>query len=456
MPYPRSIRGRSAMAASLLALMVLLVLCATASAAIHYGVQDRGLDRAQQVAGQWSAAARGFALPRVLPASGEIDLVQEVDARGVVLAASRAAWGRPPLSAVRPAADDRIKRLTDGRYLVAAIRITPAPDAPVIYAGREVPFLLRGHRLEYLLGEVAIGLVAVVGWTAWTAVGQTLRPVEAIRARMEEITVTDLSLRVPVPPGGDEIAQLVRTANQTLERLDEAVAQQRRFASTTSHELRTPIAALRVQLEDALDDPGADPRQALRGALVATERLEAIVEDLLVLARLRADDPAPHELIDLGELARHEAGGPGAVPVTVRAEPGVWVSGSRIQLIRILANLVGNARRHAESAVEIRVTSEDGRAVLAVTDDGPGIAPRDRERVFERFTRLEDGRRLDPGGSGLGLAISRDIAHGHQGTLTVEDSPRGARFVLRLPRLDPAPDAAPAADERRALRPACG
>ena len=266
--------------------------------------------------------------------------------------------------------------------------------------------------------------------------GRTLRPVAAIRARMSEITASDLSLRVPLPPGEDEIALLARTANQTLARLEEAVKQQRRFASATSHELRTPIAGLRTQLEEAVLYPDdVDPHETIRGALSTTDRLEAIVNDLLVLARLRAADPAPHEPIDLGELVRR------------RRRPRQRDAGTRSRGLRGTGpglpdpadpgggQPADNARRHADSSVEVTVESVDGQAVVAVTDDGAGIAPADRERVFERFTRLDDGRRRDPGGSGLGLAISRDIAHAHHGTLRIEDSPRGARFVLRLPLL---------------------
>ncbi|MEV1171559.1 HAMP domain-containing sensor histidine kinase, partial [Nonomuraea sp. NPDC049784] len=280
----------------------------------------------------------------------------------------------------------------------------------------------------------------IVAWTAWRTVGRTLRPVEAIRARLAAITVSDLSLRMPVPPGDDEVARLVRTANQTLDRLDEAVAQQRRFASTTSHELRNPIAGLRLQLEEALLHPGeVDPHKAIRSALSVADRLDAIVSDLLVLARLSAGDPAPSELIDLGQLVNQEAPRTGRVPVRVHAASEVWVCGSHIQLVRVLGNLVNNAIRHAGSAVDVSVTASDGEAVMTVTDDGAGIAPADRERIFERFIRLDDGRRRDAGGSGLGLAISRDIATSHGGTLKAEDSPSGARFVLRLPRLGSPP-----------------
>jgi signal transduction histidine kinase len=257
---------------------------------------------------------------------------------------------------------------------------------------------------------------------------------------MSEITVSDLSLGVPVPPGEDEIVLLARTANETFARLEGAVEAQRRFASTTSHELRAPITGLRVQLEEALLYPDdVDPHDTIRGALSTTGRLEAIIEDLLLMARLHAADPAPYEIIDLGALVAREAAQIRDAPVFVHAAGDVHVFGSRVQLIRVLGNLLSNARRHADTGVRVFVESTDGQAVVSVVDDGAGIAPADRERIFDRFTRLDDARRRDSGGSGLGLAISRDIVQAHQGSVRAEDSPRGARFVLRLPLLDTEP-----------------
>ncbi|GAA3415476.1 sensor histidine kinase [Streptosporangium vulgare] len=156
-----------------------------------------------------------------------------------------------------------------------------------------------------------------------------------------------------------------------------------------------------MQLEEALLYPDdIDPRDTIRGALTASGRLEAIVNDLLQLARLRAADPAPQELIDLGALVTEEAAQGTGMPVRVQVNARVQVRGSRIQLIRVVNNLLSNARRHADSRVEVSVGFEDGNAVVAVVDDGAGIAPADRERVFERFTRLDDGRLRDSGGSG--------------------------------------------------------
>ncbi|MER5650811.1 HAMP domain-containing sensor histidine kinase [Streptosporangium sp. NPDC002524] len=436
----RSIQARYTIITTMLLLVILALVGTSIDMAIRYRIQDDGFGNAERVASQWSALVRIGNIPDPIPATAPVDLVQLVNSHGVVVNSSRQAIGMAPISTSRPPADDRFQQLTEGSVMVMAIRVSPAADSPVVYAGLEEPAILHEHHLEYFIAAGVLILLALAAWMTWCVVGRTLRPVAAIRARMSEITVSDLSLRVPIPPGEDEIALLARTANQTLTRLEEAVEQQRRFASTASHELRTPIAGLRVQLEEALLYPDdVDPRDTIRGALTASGRLEAIVNDLLQLARLRAADPAPQELIDLGALVTEEAAQGTGMPVRVQVSARVHVRGSRIQLIRVVGNLLSNARRHADSRVEVSVGFEDGKAVVAVVDDGAGIAPADRERVFERFTRLDDGRLRDSGGSGLGLAISRDIAHAHQGTLLIEDSPRGARFVLRLPAEDARP-----------------
>ena len=276
--------------------------------------------------------------------------------------------------------------------LLMANRVSTDPDAPVVYAGTAEPPLLATHRLEYLIAGAALLIVGAGGRLTWWLTGRALRPAE----------------------------------------------QHCRLVSVTSHELRTPIAGLRVHLEEALLHPGhVDPRDTIRGALSATGRLEAIVQDLLTAARARGGQPPPYEPIDLAALVTEEVDAhPGGRPVRVRTTGEVWVHGSRIRLIRLLGNLLSNAHRHAATAVTVEVESAGGQAVVTVTDDGDGIAPADRERVFDRFTRLDEGRRRYTGGVGLGLAISRDIARAHRGSLRIEDSSRGARFVLRLPLLD--------------------
>ncbi|MBB5631234.1 HAMP domain-containing sensor histidine kinase [Sphaerisporangium krabiense] len=434
-----------------LSVVFLAVVGATLAAAIRYKTEADAMDANQRVAGQWSAAVRGDTVPHTIPARRPVDLIQVVDARGHVTNSSRAAPEHTPLSRVRPPPDDRFQHITEcgtsqGCVILMAIRATPTSGSSVIYAGMTAPSILSTNELDIGIAVGAAPIVGLVGWTSWSMLGRTLRPVQTISARMTEITGTDLSLRVPLPPGRDEITMLARTANETLARLETAVKQQRRFASDASHELRSPLAGLRACLEEALAYPGeVDPHEALRDALATTDRLEAIVADLLELARLRAADPVPPERLDLAALAAEATGARvNAVPVRVRTSSPVPVSGQRVQLARVVENLVGNAQRHAEREVVVRVEAVDGQAVLTVEDDGDGIAPADRERVFDRFVRLDDARRRDPAGTGLGLAISREIAVAHGGTLRVEDSPHGARFVLRLRSLDGTPARPPA------------
>ena len=424
---------------------VVVVLGATLDLAIRYRIQSGAFRMAEQVASQWSPVARRGMVPRPIPANPPY-LIQVVDVHDRVVDASRRASATVPLSRRRPPPDARFQPYRecapdDRCVLLQAIRLTPAPDAGVVYAGIPEPDLLATHQLEYAIAAGIVVVTGIAAWTAWVLVGRALRPVEAIRARISQITVSDLSLRVPVPQGDDEISRLATTANQTLSQLEGAVEQLRQFASTTSHELRTPIAGLRTRLEEALLYPDdVDAHDALRSALSTAGRLEAIVNDLLLLARLRAADPLPTAKIDLGELVTAEVSAQSSsVPINVHAPAGLEIRGSRMQLIRVLDNLLANALWHAESAVEVSVEPADDGVTVTVTDDGPGIPPAHRERVFERFVRLDDGRRRDPGGSGLGLAISRDIAYAHHGTLTVEDSPRGARFVLWLPLISGGP-----------------
>ncbi|MGP4104183.1 sensor histidine kinase [Nonomuraea sp. KM90] len=423
-----------------------MVLGATLDLAIRYRVQSDSFRLAERVASQWSPVARSGLVPHPIPANPPVDLIQVVDVHHRVTNSSREASSTVPLSRLRPPPDARFQPHTECPpnnrcILLQAIRLTPDENASVVYAGTPEPDLLATHRLEYAIAAGIALITGIAAWTAWVLVGRALGPVEAIRARMSQITVSDLSMRVPEPQGNDEIARLATTANQTLSQLEGAVEQLRQFASTTSHELRTPIAGLRTQLEEALLYPDdVDARDALQSALVTAGRLEEIVNDLLLLARLRASDPLPPEKIDLGELVTAEVRAqPGSVPIAVHAPAGLEIRGSRMQLIRVLDNLLSNAQRHAESSVEVSVAPADEGVVVAVADDGPGVPPAHRERIFERFVRLDDGRRRDPGGSGLGLAISRDIAHAHHGTLTVGDSPRGAKFVLWLPLISGCP-----------------
>ncbi|QUH04789.1 HAMP domain-containing protein [Saccharopolyspora erythraea] len=274
-------------------------------------------------------------------------------------------------------------------------------------------------------------LVAVI---TWFATGRALRPVESIRREFAEITTHDLHRRVPVPDTRDEVAELARTMNGTLDRLDRSVAMQRQFIADASHELRSPLATVRTPLEVAARRPErANWPSVTADALGDLDRLQALTSDLLLLARLDAGSPARSVLLDLADLVRAEVGRRSGPVVLDTAEP-VRVRGNRAQLTRLLTNLLDNAERHAVDAVRVAVRPRGRWAVLEVADDGPGIPPADREKVFQRFTRLDDARGRDDGGSGLGLPISREIAAAHGGTLEAEDSESGACLVARLPR----------------------
>ncbi|MBO2446967.1 HAMP domain-containing histidine kinase [Actinomadura barringtoniae] len=381
-------------------------------------------------------------------------LIQVVDPQRRIVAASPGMRGRPPVNFDPPVqGDDR----RDGRtcsldvpggrcFQVVAFRSGSGDSARYVYSIGPAPGMVPRPGTAALLALTIPLISGLVGFATWVAAGRTLRPVTKIRQELDEITATDLERRVPVPGRTDEIGRLATSVNATLDRLEGAVAKQRGFVSDVSHELRSPLTGLRMELELALDDPGAtDLRDTLAATLKNAERLQAVLEDLLALARLDARETSPAEPVDLHELTDQEVlRRPRRARVTVVADGPVIVRGGRLELGRLLTNLIDNADRHADSTVSVVLRYvPDDRASVEVVDDGTGIAPEDRERVFERFTRLAEGRHRDAGGTGLGLAIARDIAHAQHGSLTItdrDDGERGARFVLILPCEPPATD----------------
>ncbi|MER5708309.1 HAMP domain-containing sensor histidine kinase [Streptomyces sp. NPDC002122] len=311
----------------------------------------------------------------------------------------------------------------------------PRDETVLVYAGAS----LAGR--QSTVGTAAVVMLAglplllgVVAGVTWLVTRRALRPVEDIRREMAAITASaDLSRRVPEPASRDEIARLARTTNETLAALESSVERQRRFVADASHELRSPIASLRTQLEVAAAHPDL---LDLPGAVEDTVRLQHLAADLLLLARLDAGERPGDGRVDLGELLAGEAARRTGDRIGVRAEavPGAVVAGSRQQLARVIGNLLDNAQRHADARITatVRVTA-DG-VLLSVADDGPGVPEAERDRIFERFVRLDDARSRDDGGAGLGLAIARDVARRHGGDLTAGQAPGGgARFTLRLP-----------------------
>ncbi|MFE9818258.1 sensor histidine kinase [Streptomyces sp. NPDC005773] len=324
-------------------------------------------------------------------------------------------------------------------YRFASVEATNEEGVTLtVHAG--APLAAEQRAVGSVRGAMLTGLpvvLLVVAGVTWLVTRRALRPVEGIRREMAAITASeDLSRRVPEPGSRDEIARLARTTNETLTALEASVERQRRFVADASHELRSPIASLRTQLEVGAAHPEL---LDVTGAVADTVRLQALAADLLLLARLDAGERPGTALLELGALVREEVSQRTGdrIPVTVSVAEetgGLEVTGSRTQLARVVGNLLDNAERHARHAVAVAVRAEGGGVVVEVTDDGDGVPEAERERIFERFVRLDDARTRDEGGAGLGLALARDVAVRHGGRLTVTDAgERGARFVLWLP-----------------------
>ncbi|MER6187954.1 HAMP domain-containing sensor histidine kinase [Streptomyces sp. NPDC001652] len=291
-----------------------------------------------------------------------------------------------------------------------------------------------------LLRAGLVGLVLIAA-IAYVTVRIALRPVEAIRVLTASVTASDPRERVTVPATtGHEITALATTINSTLQRLDDAAAQQRRFVADAAHELRSPLTTLLASLEVALAYPErTDWPAAATTAARQTRRLQALAEDLLLLARLDTRTPVTSsETVDLTALASRLTE---QYPLTERplaltcdSTTPAHAHGNPGAYERLLRNLIDNAARHAAHRIQITIRNQDAWVVLTVHDDGPGVPAEDAERIFERFVRLDDARSRDQGGTGLGLAIARDLAHRHQGTLILTPRTLGACFQLRLPR----------------------
>jgi signal transduction histidine kinase len=442
------VRARATLGATLVVALAL----AAASFALLGILKGNLLRNAQSDAEHQAVATAGLAaagrLDSVLIPGRGTDFLQVVDARGRVLAASPDLLGRPAVSLKRPGAPGTVRDTWNGRPMrqehrqrVVQVTTVTTDGLVTVYAGTSLRQAdAAGDMIAAALAVTVPLLVLAVALITWRVTGWALRPVEAIRAEVAAIGDRDLHRRVPVPHSQDEIARLAVTMNATLDRLEAAGIRQRRFIADASHELRSPITVLRTQLEVAQAHP--DPElwgDLVSGALEDTVRLQDLASDLLLLARLDTAEPPPDGEVDLAAVAREAAHARrhGRVPVEVEITAEPTVRGSTLWLARLVTNLLDNAQRHAERRVRLslRVDRARGTAVLEVLDDGPGIAPADRERVFERFTRLDDARSRDEGGSGLGLPIARDIATRLGGSLAVRDAPAGARLVAELPRV---------------------
>jgi signal transduction histidine kinase len=285
-------------------------------------------------------------------------------------------------------------------------------------------------------------LALAMGGLAWIVTGRALRPVEDIAHQADEITSTNLHARVPEPQTGDEVAHLARTVNAMLTRLEDGAVRQRRFVSDASHELRSPVAAIRSQVEVGLIDPTTDWDQVGRTVIGETERLERLIDDLLALARaseVTAGGPAAvvagDVSCDLRDVVTTEASRYRRVPVALELPSEAAVPMAARDLERVVRHLLDNAARHARAGVRVAARDDGDSVLLLVDDDGAGIPPDDRRAVLDRFTRLDEGRSRDAGGTGLGLAVASELVAASGGTLVVDESPLGgARIRVALPR----------------------
>jgi signal transduction histidine kinase len=261
--------------------------------------------------------------------------------------------------------------------------------------------------------------------------------VETIRRRVASMTSAGLEDRIPIPTADDEVARLAVTMNDMLDRLEASQAAQRRFVSDASHELRSPLATINAALDLAQARPEFLDDALVESLVPEAQRMTRLVADLLLLAR--ADEGGqPHRQVDvdLDDIVSAEANRVRAitdlrVSASVKA---VRVVGDPRALSRLVRNVVDNAIRYAKSTIEFRCAVVEGRARIVIADDGPGIAPEQRQRVFDRFVRLDTPRTRDVGGAGLGLSIVAQIVAAHHGTVTVDQTPGGgASFVVVLP-----------------------
>ena len=313
----------------------------------------------------------------------------------------------------------------DGRRYTVLVAVATQVETTAL--GRSTEFALIG----------AVGLVALLVAVTTFAIGQALRPVERMRDQVESIAGSRPAPIIEVPPGRDELAKLAETLNRVLERLRRADASRRGFVADAGHELRSPLATIRVLLDRLGEDRSLEERQQVAGrASAEVDRLSVLVDDLLVLAS--ADEralPIARAEVDLDDVVLTEAAvlRDRGMPVSVHVEPA-RVMGDAVRLGRVVRNLLENAERHREQAVRMRLRHEGAEAVLAVDNDGPPVAEDARTRIFGRFVRLDDSRTRDTGGTGLGLAIVSEIVTAHGGTVTAQESPDGwCRFEVRLP-----------------------
>ncbi|WP_282820169.1 sensor histidine kinase [Curtobacterium flaccumfaciens] len=441
----RSVRARTTLGAGIVVLAALVIGAVAFVVVLRLVLLDgvrtsaeAGLEQvSSRVEADGAAAVTGY----------EDVLVQVIGDGGAVLAHGEDADGD-----ALPTADESRWTHDGERWLLVAddVDLPGGGEATLVY-GATLDQADTAVRTAVVLLAVGVPvLVLLLVAVTWAVTGRSLRPVERMRTEVETIRSARPDARVEVPDTGDEVARLASTMNAMLDRLERSAESQRRFVSDASHELRSPIASIRQHAEVAVAHPErtevADLADVVRSEAV---RLQDLVTGLLELSRLDEGGVRTRRPVDLDDLAldavarARARSTAGVAPARDGDAPTVRVDGSAISAARVLGdervlagvvrNLVDNAVRHASTRVAVSLTEHDGSAVLTVDDDGTGVPEDERERVFERFVRLDEARSRDAGGAGLGLAIVRDAVRAHGGDTTVVASPLGgARFVVRI------------------------
>lgn len=441
----RSSTVLSATVAMALALFVgALILRSQLRDSLYSSISDQALTRATGVS---ELVATGDFEP-IIEATGVLPgWVQVVDAKGhVVAATANIATMKTPFAPLPIQKQPTVRALSglsidSGERLAVASLVTSHENAEYTILAA-VPLDIADTadaRVARVLLVVFPSLLLLAAIVVSTVVKRALRPVEDIRVEVATISSSDLSRRVPIPAGGDEISKLAETMNSMLVRLEHSTDQQRQFVADASHELRSPLASLRSQLEvTAIDNKDPAWSATVEDMLIDHDRLERLVADLLLLTRTDKRETLSLEPIDLGYLVRRELTRRPVPRFQTRAveAPNALIAGDEDALVRVLRNLMDNAERHAATAVRIEVNLLlDGQISLIVHDDGVGIPTGQEQHIFERFARLDDARTSDTGGSGLGLAIVAELTHAHNATVTVDTHAAGARFVVNFPAL---------------------
>ena len=448
------VRTRSVLAAVVVVVVALLVggtgLVFALRSSLEQSVEATGRARAAEVVSRIVTVGVQVTAADLSDQSRTDAVTLVLDAQGAVVGSSRRA-ATTALSAQRPlvgaytSMEQDIDTLDEGgEWQVVTTAVESADQR--YYVQVAVPIRIQRATVQTVAVLLLAGtplLLAAVAVAVWVLVGRALRSVEQIRRTVAEIDARALTARLEVPQTRDEIAALAQTMNAMLDRLQASDKAQRAFVSDASHELRSPLATLSTAAELAGRTTDEEVRTRLLDTMNAElVRMRGLVADLMALARADAHDVATTAGdVDLDDLVGHEAHRlrtTSRFAVSSHIEPvRVWADLARVA--QPLRNLVDNAEAHAAGRVALTVTTQGDDAVIWVDNDGPEVAPADRDRVFERFVRLDASRSRDAGGSGLGLAIARAGIGSEGGEVCVVDHPDGwCRFEIRLP-LTPLP-----------------